>query len=111
MRAALREALQRSRLEDDATRFAREAIGDSHTDVDRQEALVETESFVRIYSIRAENLAQLGKPTWNFHDLLKAVSEAGLQRVRVSLLRSPTKRVVVVRDEEGELIGCAAFGP
>ena len=82
---------------------------DVSSEVNQQEAMVEAHQFVRIYSLRAENLSRLGKPTWNFPELLQSVQDAGVTTVRVSLLETSSKRVLVVRDERGSLIGCAAF--
>jgi len=110
MKPSLEETLRQSRLDDEATRFARRAISAEETVVSGLEAIVEKDSFERIYALRADNLTHLGKSTWNFQELLAAVGRVQCGSVGVSLLEIPEMKIVVVRTEEGELIGCAAFG-
>jgi hypothetical protein len=110
MRHELALALDSSPLHDEATSLARRLVLDPTTVVDRAEALVRADDFLRTYRVRMEHLLALGLSLSNFSDLLDAVKVGVFHQVRVSLLVGRMSRVVVVRDEAGSLIGCAAFG-
>lgn len=111
MRDQLIEALERSNLDYEAVRFARGLIRDPLTVIDREEIKLQKNNFKTIYSVRAEILADLGKATWNFPRLLEDVEAVPGDSVCVSLLNHPYQRILVVRTESGELVGCAAFNP
>ncbi len=109
MKEQLAAVLSRTSLAYRAVELARKAMSDVSVSVSVGARLPKSH-FERTYSLRATHLAELGKRTWNFEELLAAVRNCEGETVRVHLIKASTHKVLIVMDEIREnLVGCAAF--
>lgn len=109
MRADIAKALARYPNPSHREKAAMAALAEPDSRSSESEAAVNSDSFCSIYSGRASSLSRSGVITDGFPELLAAVRNSGMPVVLVSLLEQVHQKILIVRRQDGDVIGCATF--